>query len=312
MAVGEIFSFEWVAPPDDMRADELRETCARLEIEVAGQYPTVVQDLKTGSIRRSIFVPLYPLAEWIAYGWWQFLQPLSMDGIESKSNSGRARARDRSRNKMRSAGDGYAWPNLVVGRDGDSIRVSWQADSARDLRFDVRYLASGTELVSLTEFREACSALVDAVIARLDEASIFESKLHSEWEALRRLDDGEVQFSDACGRLGLDPFSDGPDFASEIEDAFSSLSTALFDELIDAADPELLVDDLAWIASSSEQALAHMAAETERDLTDLVRGMDHVPPSESRPYEIGYQQARLVRSGLGILPTAPFSLMDFP
>ncbi len=59
---------EWQDAPG-VRAAELRATWARLEIWAGDTCVTRVED-ESPSERRSIFVPLYPLAEWIAYNWW--------------------------------------------------------------------------------------------------------------------------------------------------------------------------------------------------------------------------------------------------
>lgn len=52
-----------------VRAPELRSTWARLKAWLDDTCITLAEDVSTGSVRRSISVPLYPLAEWIAFNW---------------------------------------------------------------------------------------------------------------------------------------------------------------------------------------------------------------------------------------------------
>ena len=76
-------------------------------------------------------VPLYPLAEWIAFSWWQLFEnsrPLTTDGIDQRS--------------MRSVGDGFLWPDLAFMPAGESMRVSLyplRRLSNEYLTFDVRH-----------------------------------------------------------------------------------------------------------------------------------------------------------------------------
>ena len=65
-------TWEW-EPAESVRTPEHRATWARIEIKVGSELVTLVEDRGSGSSRRSIYCPLYPLAEWVAYNWW-FLQ----------------------------------------------------------------------------------------------------------------------------------------------------------------------------------------------------------------------------------------------
>ncbi|MCA2186306.1 hypothetical protein [Nonomuraea cavernae] len=60
---------------------ELRQTWARIEISVGAEYVTLLEDLESGSSRRSIYCPLYPLAEWAAYNWWSLRLTRGWRGI---------------------------------------------------------------------------------------------------------------------------------------------------------------------------------------------------------------------------------------
>jgi hypothetical protein len=55
---------------DGSRGDELAATWARFSLSVAGVPVTEVFDHRSLSVRRHIFVPLYPIAEWLVAHWW--------------------------------------------------------------------------------------------------------------------------------------------------------------------------------------------------------------------------------------------------
>ena len=59
--------WEW-EPGRPVRTPEHHATWARIEMSVGPDCLTLVEDRDSGSSRRSIFVPLYPLAEWAVYG----------------------------------------------------------------------------------------------------------------------------------------------------------------------------------------------------------------------------------------------------
>ncbi len=89
-AGGLRFRFDWEPVIEAVRAPELRSTWARLEAWVGDTCITLVEDVSTGSIRRSISVPLYPLAEWMAFNWWS----IAADGRESSRSAQRRTKED--------------------------------------------------------------------------------------------------------------------------------------------------------------------------------------------------------------------------
>jgi len=310
-----LFQFDWIAPPDDMRSDELRATCANLVITVNGECPTLIADTKTNTARRSIQVPMYSIAEWIAFTWWQFHQVKSSERNHSSFLFDSSSGRHLNRTNMRTIGDGYIWPNLSFALSGGLVEVQWSAQRAEDARSDIRYLSSGTEYLPLEVFEEALAALVEAVLTRLDEQGLTATMLHDEWRALRQLDRDEVAFCLACGRLGIDPFSEGADLAGDIEQAFERLEPALLDEFLNAAHPQALLEDLTWVERAGEAADLLLQQEEQRGIDHRLYGLHaqwQLLGSKVRPFEIGYQQARAVRSALQLEPRDCISQSQLP
>lgn len=64
--------FDW-QDPLSAKGRELRATWADLRITIDGKTVTSVLDTKSKTVRSSIYLPLYPLAEWIAGHWWSLL-----------------------------------------------------------------------------------------------------------------------------------------------------------------------------------------------------------------------------------------------
>lgn len=309
-----LFAFDWDTGSgvDDMAAPELATTMARLEIKVASNFVTIAEDIRNGSIRRSISVALYPIAEWIVFNWWQLLHNGRLAEETVPSSSHAEAARKLARHNLRSAADGFVWPSLMIRRDGPLARLDWRADEAAPPGRSIRFVTSGSELVDVGWVEASFTDLVQAVLQRLEEAGVGETPLSKEWGALRALDGDETEFCLACGRLGIDPFSEGVDLAESIEDAFQDLGPTLAWDLFDAAAPARLRQDAAWVQKALAQAAVGSSKESRwLDLTQW-RGTAPTSFSDRPPYEVGYERARDLRRDLGIEPTDAFPVERLP
>lgn len=144
--------YDW-EPAEGITAPELRETFARVEIRVGPDIVTQVEDARVGGSRRSIYVPLYSLAEWIAYNWW-FLSDHSRPTRLSRSEwtySARRGIPGYQRewldhHNLRAVGDGFVWPDLTIVPDGGTTAFIWRSDQGLDNR-TVKFLAQGQALL---------------------------------------------------------------------------------------------------------------------------------------------------------------------
>lgn len=246
--------YEW-EPCDGVRAPELRATFARLEIRCGREVITQVEGGRSDSSRRSIYVPLYPLAEWCAYDWWFLFWhsrpeslPLHAWGFGSRrAHVGRQWL---DHHNLRSVGDGFFWPDLTIVPDSASFAgLAWRADSAVS-QAPLRFTSTGEAEVTLEDLGSTLAGLIESVLARLAEEGIKRTPLQEEWDDLRRLDEDEVEFCSAAARLGLDPSTVSDDVGELILQADSALGSALLDDFLRAADPRRVAEDLKWVESS--------------------------------------------------------------
>ena len=82
------FAFDWEDPAGSQGPDEHRATWARLSVSVDGLVVSRVHHSRLRSVRDHVFVPLYPLAEWIVMNWWRLL----FDCNSTSRRSSRTRA----------------------------------------------------------------------------------------------------------------------------------------------------------------------------------------------------------------------------
>src|SRR5215470_19634858 len=229
--------WEWESAPS-VRAPEHRATWARIEILVGSEHVTLVEDKDSASSRRSIYCPLYPLAEWVAYNWWLLqansrpaipVELLKRGSISRQSPSwGGAR-----RHCMRSAGDGFLWPNLLIVPEGAETLLRWSPDDGYVPDRRTRYLSQGYRFVPSAVVTYVLSGLVESVIARLRDQSVTDVPLIDEWNAIQQADDEEIQFCLAAARLGLDPYSDGDLPEDGLLKAGHELSGDLLNDFLD-------------------------------------------------------------------------------
>lgn len=294
------FAFDWESVDESVRSPELRATWARTEIWIGDRCATVAEDLVSGSVRRSVVAPLYPVAEWIVYNWWL----LRFDGRQTSALTD-------SRRSVRSAGDGFVWPPIgFVPRD-PVCSVEWTVRPPTRGE-PIRYLASGTALIEQADFLAALTNLVEAVLLRLAEAGISDTPLHAEWDALNSLDAEEVEFCEMAARLGLDPLAEGVDLSDSIEEVYSTVDVALRVDFFDAVESDALRGASDWMANSME--LSRSAAAEEEGLFTIgvvTDAMATIGPrrAASIPWERGYEVARVVRADLGMAATEALELL---
>jgi hypothetical protein len=301
------FEFEW-EPAEGVSAPELAATWARLTISLGSEVLTQVEDARTGSPRRSIYVPLYPLAEWIAFNWWHLRHDKRPSYLPERDWSFRSRLRmpaHRSswltHHNTRAVGEGFPWPDLTLMPTGESVLLVWQRDRTFLPGWKVRFLTSGKAVVSHSSVETPMVELVDAVLTRLDEHYVRETPLAKEWRALQALDADEVEYCIAAARLGLDPFDVPLELADLILRSATELSPSLLNDFLDAATPARLPDEASWV-EEHWKAVARSPRRTEGlpKLSDKVNGRP--------PWQQGYDDAYELRSALNVPPLEPFDV----
>jgi hypothetical protein len=303
-------SFDW-EPAETVRAPELRATWARLEVLVGGECVTQAEDVELGSVGRSIYVPLYPLAEWIAYNWW-FLKahsrpasfPRALWSFASLRGAGGKLNRWLEHHNVRAAGDGFLWPNLTIVPEGQFTRLAWFPDGEATEQRPIRFIRRGDALVNSAVLEHTLARFVDHVLTRLDEQHVRETPLSKEWRALQQTSDEEAEFCIAAARLGLDPFSEALPAAASIERASAELGSELFDDFVSAVSPKRIDAGLAWV-TKARRLIAEQAPNGRVDAVRAQVAPGAVAPG-ARPWELGYRQAARLRDAMGLAPEAPF------
>ncbi|GII58619.1 hypothetical protein Pth03_70080 [Planotetraspora thailandica] len=300
--------WEW-EPAPSVRAPEHRATWARIEISVGSDHVTLVEDRESGSSRRSIYCPLYPMAEWAAYNWW-FLQadarPARSLGLQIPGNHD---ARQFQRHSLRGSGDGFIWPNLMVVPEGEQSHLIWHEDRRPSPDRPIRFLSRGEALVGRESVERELAGLISAVLTRLAERGITDTPLHKEWEAIQQADEEEAEFCLAAARLGLDPYAEAEPYEQLILQAADELQGHLLGDFLDAVEPARMGDALEWIRAARSEISRSRGAGAAVELRHEIGPLQ--PASGDRSWEKGWSQARAVRRTLGLSGGEVFVLSPY-
>ncbi len=277
--------FSWEAP-GRAKEPELRATWAQFKLSADSTSITQVVNYRAKTIRESIYLPLYPLAEWIATHWWWLLYEMQSPGRPQDDLYD-------SRHNLAYGREGYALPHLNILPIGGSVILDWHASNLREQR--VRFVTSGRAVVELRAFESELVRLVEATLERLEQEGVTETFLHEEWRAIRNVDRDERDFCRAAAQLGLEGFDISAEDAKALLDAAGRLPAEMGDEFFSVATPRKLSAQVAAICD----AIAGISG-TEVELPALGALKAAVPFLDLRetPWKTGHELANHVRNRL--------------
>jgi len=282
-------NFEWVDPLG-ATGPELRATWARLQIVIGGRAVTRVLDEQGQTVRDAVYLPLYPLAEWLAGQWWPLLN-------EPSPHSSSDHPGYDARHYLASAREGYALPPLRIEPAGSVVKLAWSPERLPYHRLE---FPGGDAFWTETSILEReLSSLVEAVVTRLDSFGIADTMLQQDWAAIRSADEEERAFCKCAGALGLNPYSLDDSEQQEIEEVGNLLPGEIVNEFFWAARrQELRADaqELTAVATSAQWNTANLVS--LKDLRAKVSTWQE--PPMTLPWEQGYAFAQRLRGHLGL------------
>jgi len=313
-AASDTFRLRWEWDlPDGVASPELAATWARLEMWVGSDCVTRVEELGSGSTRRSLYGSLYPLAEWIAFNWWFLdanLRPASLGpralSFDALGRNGDNRPSWLQHHNLRAVGEGFAWPNLTILPEGDVTRVVWRRDRTASSQSRVRFIGEGSALIERSSLERTLVELVEAVLTRLTEQGVSGSPLHEEWLAIQTMTSEERDFCLSAARLGLDPYAVDPSTSEAMEDVANSLEGPLLEEFFDSVAPQAIWPGFDWLQQSSQSIATWSGKQTEATEKLQTEVSHDLRPAGRSPWRIGWEQAREVREILGLEAVTPF------
>lgn len=276
------FDIEWIEP-ESTQIPEHEATWAALRILVDGKPITRFYDERLESVRRTLIVPVYPLAEWLASHWWNLLyEPVTSGRTED--------AEYVHRHNLRYGRSGYALPDVQFTPAGESVFVQWTGKQLA--HYETEFLESGQAWVERPAFEHELAQVLDMVTHRLDQQGVKNTPLQRDWTYITTADEDERAFCQAAARFGFHPYTVPEAKEQAILNVASRLPESLYSSFFGAAHPDRITDQ----ADRLIQALQRLhALETRAD--ELLDLKEEVAPYTARyaPWEEGYEYARKLR-----------------
>jgi len=292
-----VFDFEWLDPLG-ARGAELRATWARLVISVDGRIASRVLDQQSRTVREAVYLPLYPLAEWLVTNWWPLCFEIgSSERLKDPSYFGR--------HSLHAARDGYSLPPISFTALGDSVQISWQPELLST--HSVEFFESGTVHVTLESFQQSLRKFIGAVAARLDEQQVTDTLLETEWNVVNEMPAEEAEFCILAAELGLDPFATDQETNERIIEVATRIPESMRREFFSVASLAELTREAREISGAVGSARENTAE--LRPVCDLRHRLDsRRMPDSLPPWTRGYTVARELRKtlGLGNVPLPSF------
>ena len=278
------FTTDW-QDGEGLRGAELAATFASLRIDVLGQPLTQVLDHRARTVRDHIFVPLYPIAEWLASNWW-FL------AHEHENRVKREGSAFRHRHSLSTSTDGYALPNLTIVASGGRTSLTWGDQEPGWAA--VRFLGRGSATVERDQFMQGCAEFIDRVIRRLISHDISSTFLQDEWDAIQNADADERAFCEMSAGLGWDPFDLDDSMRRQVVELADRLGE-LRNEAVAVFDPVAPSKDCSALLAAVEAAKPNELPLPRLDPVALGMEFQH-----RHPWDVGYELARRARREFGL------------
>ncbi len=287
--------YEWI-DPEGARGAELRATWAMLEIRFGEESITRLIDRSSRSVRSSLFLPLYPLAEWIASHWWFLLNEVETLGRATSSQYER-------RHNIRHGAEGFALPSLLIQPLGESVRLSWEPISFKAQNLEITSRGAGN--LSSSDLREALADFISAVIKRLHAEGVGNTLLEQEWSSIQSAELEEREFCSAAASLGLDPYALDDEDQNSILAAGDLLPSSILGDFFSVADWPSLLPQACQVRDALETSRKNRGnLKSLKMLRDDLTGFRLT----GSPWDQGYQFAHELRKRLGLNGTRLGSL----
>lgn len=282
--------YDWL-PAEGARGPELEATWARLSLRIGDSLITRVLDERSKTTRDHVYLPLYPLAEWLATHWWILLGEVATPWKVGDTAFS-------LRHSLADAREGYALPALTILSQGESVQLAWHQEA---LPFHgLEFLTRGQIDVPTAILRATLTDFIRTVVARLQELGIEGTLLEEEWNAIESTDPEEREYCESTAALGLDPYSLDDQQRREIVTIGNRLPASIRSEFFAIARAGCLVEESKLLLDSLKIGRANTAdLQALRELRPEVQSLS-ILRSPAPAWEKGYGVARELRQRLNL------------
>lgn len=245
------FEFDPVSQPaasDDIE----RSTWCALSIRVGNRFVSNVWDKSLRQERRHLYLPAFPIAEWLVQNWWSFLyEGCRWDRVPVLPSQDREWQWNR-RHCLRTADAALMLPALYLFHDGQSLRAEWHDDPPGSMpNMPGEFISQGVSPLDPQATVESLSVFIDETLRRVSHLpDLRVTDLVHHWQAVQAADSSEKNFCIFSSRMGLDPYDDElmtDDLAAFIETFAEGQPRQLISDFTEIAEARTLTDQWKWL-----------------------------------------------------------------
>lgn len=188
-----------------------RRTWAEFRLYVKDMCVTDFWNRHTESLSKTIYVPTFPIADWIVANWWSLLHEPSRSERPPAENIewDQSTWEWLSRHCLRTSESSLFLPFLHLFSNGDAVSVTWSPDDwDAPTHMPGYFVNSGSWLLDRREVEAGLREFVAKVLHWCDDINdIRVEQLKNNWAAITNADREEQAFCQAAGCMGLDPYA---------------------------------------------------------------------------------------------------------
>ena len=307
-----------------------RETWCSLGIRIGSRHVSRIWDKSLQSERTRLYVPAFPIAEWLVHNWWAILNELPrLEKVPQYAVDVR-QMEWLSRHCLRSADSALLLPALYLFHDGQSLRAEWYQDDPGSLpNMPGEFLSDGAEEIDANSTRESLTQFIDIVLDRVTHlADERVRELTAQWRAIQGADAEEQQFCTLAGRMGLDPYDRNEmtdDLARFLEQTITNPDDALVRDLTELARPDSIEEQWQWLTRvSGELQLGPVVLPGSLNIASTAISppqfgflpgfsgiaLPRVASTAISPPQFGYRLARKIRDDYAISADVPLGSVE--
>jgi hypothetical protein len=283
-----------------------RLTWCALRVRIGERFPSMIWDKELRSERKNLYLPAFPVVEWIVENWWSMLNELCSWETVPTSAVGPAQWKWLKRHCLRSTDSSLMLPALYIFHDGLSLRAEWRADPQGSMpNMPGEFVGDGSDQLDSDATKSSLTLFIEAVLGRVAQVRDARvSEITEHWRAIQCADGQEQDFCTLAGRMGIDPY-DASEMTDELarflEQTVTSPEDPLLRDLTEVARPDSLVQQWSWLSDVG---------------TDLKLGSNPIelsfaiPARAASPPQFGYRLARVVRAAAQESPNSPLHSVE--
>jgi hypothetical protein len=283
-----------------------RLTWCALRIRVGERFASMIWDKSLQSERKNLYLPAFPVAEWLVENWWSLFNELCPSERVPTSVAGGAQLKWIKRHCLRSADSALMLPALYLFHDGKDLRAEWQADISGSMpNMPGEFIADGAEQLDADLTRESLANFINDCLNRVAQISDTRTRqLAEQWKAIQGADVEEQNFCALAGRMGIDPYDDSEtteELTLFLEQAITSPDDPLVRDLTEVAHREFIAQQWTWVTQvGAEFGMGPNPVNLSFDIPSRLRS----PPL------FAYELAGKVRSHANISSKSPLDSVE--